>query len=306
MAIPTSRTKEKAKITIDKSKCVGCGLCVEVCKDFSLELKNGKCSISKKPIFGCVGCGHCMAICPKGAIKINGRCISQQDLFNLPKTKETASYKSLLALLQRRRSVREFKDIPVEKELIEKVIEAAQTAPMGIPPSDVNVLILDTKEKVHNFAKDFCELLKSLKWLTSKWFLALMRPFWGKLTDEFFKGFVKPAFNVYINNMDEGKNLVNYDAPAALYFYGSPYGDPADPIVAATYAMIAAESLGLGTCMIGAVHPFTQIGKAGRKFRKKHGIKFKSKEGLLVIMGYPRIRYQKAIRRTFASVKTID
>jgi nitroreductase len=70
--------------------------------------------------------------------------------------------------------------------------------------------------------------------------------------------------------------------------------------------MIAAESLGLGTCMIGAVHPFTQIGKAGGKFRKKHGIKFKSKEGLLVIMGYPRIRYQKAIRRTFASVKTID
>lgn len=58
-----------------------------------------------------------------------------------------------------------------------------------------------------------------------------------------------------------------------MYFYGSPYTDPADPIVAATYSMIAAETLGLGTCMLGGVHPFIQKGRKAKEFRKKQGIK---------------------------------
>jgi nitroreductase len=87
-----------------------------------------------------------------------------------------------------------------------------------------------------------------------------------------------------------------------LYFYGSPYSDPADPIVAATYAMLAAESLGLGTCMLGGVHPFIQSGRAAEKFRKSHGIRYKSKEGLILIVGYPAVKYKMGINRSFANV----
>jgi len=87
-----------------------------------------------------------------------------------------------------------------------------------------------------------------------------------------------------------------------MYFYGSPYTDPADPIIAATYAMIAAESLGLGTCMLGAVHPLIQNGKKAQKFREKYGIKYTSREGLIVIFGYPAVQFRKGIKRTFACV----
>ncbi|MBP1663624.1 MAG: nitroreductase [Bacteroidetes bacterium] len=86
-----------------------------------------------------------------------------------------------------------------------------------------------------------------------------------------------------------------------MYFYGSPYCDPADPIIAATYVMIAAESLGLGTCMIGSVHPLIQYGKKAEKLRKKYQIKYKSREGLFVIFGYPAVHYNRGIMRTFAS-----
>jgi len=130
---------------------------------------------------------------------------------------------------------------------------------MGLPPSDVNLLVLNSKIKTRAFAKDFCEYLEGMKWLVSDWFQAMMRIFWGKANDEMFRGFIKPVFNVFTSGMREGINLVNYDAPLAIYFYGSPYADPADPIVAATHAMIAAESLGLGTCMLGAI----QITKRG-------------------------------------------
>ena len=306
MAIPTSRTKEAARITIDHEKCNGCGLCAEVCNDFSIVMKDGKAHVSGTPFFGCIGCGHCMAICPQDAIAIDGRFISGSDLFPLPEKEKAADYESVLSLYQRRRSVREFKDKPVEQELIDQVLEAAKTAPMGLPPSDVGVTVLASKEKVRQFAEDYCAYLEKIKFFVSKGFLAVMRPFWGKAGDEMFRGFLRPLVHGYIRSMKAGDNFVTYDAPVAMYFYGSPYCDPADPIIAATYAMIAAESLGLGTCMLGAIHPLIQNGKKARKFREKYNIRYKSREGLFVIFGYPAVKYRKGINRTFASVTIIN
>lgn len=302
MAIPTSRTKVKAEIKIDEERCSGCGLCVSVCKDYGIVLENKKAKISETPCFGCIGCGHCMAVCPTGAIEVHGRELSPGDLFALPGKEPAADYEQLLSLLRRRRSIREFKDIPIEDEIIEKILDAARTAPMGLPPSDVNVLVFDTREKVRAFARDFCDYLESMKWFVSGWFLTLMRPFWGRANDEMFRGFIKPLFHIYIDNMKKGINLVNYDAPLAIYFYGSPYADPADPIIAATYAMVAAEALGLGTCMLGAIHPMIQSGKKAKIFRERQGIKYPSREGIFVIFGVPDVQYHKGVRRTFASV----
>ena len=192
MSIPTSRTKTNGEIHINPELCKGCGLCVSVCKDFNLAIENKKVVKTGTSIFGCIGCGHCMAICPNGAIQINGREISPDDLFDLPPRKSTATYDSLLALLQRRRSVREFKDKDIEPEIIERIIEAASTAPMGLPPSDVNILVINGKDKANAFAKDFSQYLKSLKFMTSGVFLTVMRPFWGKENDEMFRGFINP------------------------------------------------------------------------------------------------------------------
>jgi ferredoxin len=302
MAIPTSRTKEKAEIRINKEICNGCGSCVSVCKDFSLQLIDKKVALAETSLFGCIGCGHCMAICPTGAIKIYGRELSPDDLFDLPGKESAASYEQLLSLLRSRRSIREFKEQAVEVESINKIIEGALTSPMGIPPSDVHVMILDSKEKVRLFSEEYCAFLQSIRWFVSGWFTALMRPFWGKSNDEMMKGFIRPLFDIYIGNMKKGADLVTYEAPLAMYFYGSPYTDPADPLIAATYAMIAGESLGLGTCMLGGIHPLIQYGKKAKKFRERYGIKYPSREGLFVIFGYPRVKYVKGIRRTFASV----
>lgn len=92
-----------------------------------------------------------MAICPVGAIEISGRELSKEDLFDLPPGTSTANYEQLLALFSRRRSIREFLDKEIEPEIIEKILDAASTSPMGLPPSDVNVLILDSKEKTRKF-----------------------------------------------------------------------------------------------------------------------------------------------------------
>ena len=303
MAIPTSRTKESGQVCIDTERCNGCGTCVDVCKSFVLTLADGKAKVSETQAyaFGCCADGHCMAACPNDAITVRGRMLSPDDLFDLPAAGSAANYGQLLSMLQRRRSIREFTDRKVEPEIIEKILEAAKTSPMGIPPSDINVLIFDTKEKNRKFAEDFCTYLKSMRWFVSGWFMTLMRPFWGKNTDDLFRNFVRPAFDIYTGEMDKSVNLLTYDAPLAMYFYGSPFVDPADPIVAATTAMYAAESLGLGTCMLGAIHPLLQYGRKAKKFREKYGIKCKSQEGIFVIFGYPAVQYRKGLKRTFAS-----
>ena len=301
MAIATSRVKGKGEIQINEDLCTGCAECVEVCKDFSLTIKDNKASVSDNPLFGCIACGHCMAVCPADAIHVSGRMISRDDLFELPHADEAASYEQLTNLFLRRRSIREFLDKPVEPGKIEKILDAAMTSPMGIPPSDVNVLILNSKEKNRLFIKDFCNYLNSIRWMVSGWFLTLMRPVWGKTNADLFQSFVKPLFEIYISSMNKGINSVTYDAPLVMYFYGSPYCDPADPVVAATTAMYAGQSLGLGTCMLGGIHPLIQYGSGARKFREKYGIKYTSREGLFVIFGYPDADYKKGIRRSFAS-----
>jgi nitroreductase/NAD-dependent dihydropyrimidine dehydrogenase PreA subunit len=305
MAIPTSRTHQSAIISIDINKCDGCGECVKACSDFSFEIEDKKVKLTDNSIFGCVACGHCMMACPQGVIAVEGRTLSPVQLFELPDKNSVTTYESLLSLLQRRRSIREFKDKPVENEKVNQILEAAQTAPIGIPPSDVHVVILENKKHVRTFAEDFSNYLKNIRWMSSRWFLALMRPFWGKVNDEMMREFIKPVFDIYVDEMEKGNNWINYDAPLAMYFYGSQYADPADPIIAATYAMLAGESLGLGTCMLGAVHPFIQNGKKARQFREKWGIKQKSREGLFVIFGYANVHYKKGVKRTFADIHRV-
>ena len=302
MAIPTSRTQEAATVSIESALCTGCGQCVNVCKDFYLRLHEGKASLAPQSIFGCVGCGHCMAVCPVGAISVRGRNLAPEDMFLLPPKGSAAGFGNLQALLQRRRSVREFSPDPVPPEQIQAILDAARTAPTGVPPSDVNVLVLDSLEKNRAFTCDFCEHLKTLRWLTAPWFITVMRPFWGRANHELFRNFVRPALAAFTASMDAGKNIVTYDAPLLMYFYASPWADPADPVVAATLAMLAGEALGLGTCMIGSVHPLVQWGGSAARFRQRHGIVHKSREGLVVLFGHTHVRYARGIERSFASV----
>ena len=65
-----------AKMTVDHSRCKGCGLCVDVCpKKIIVILKDvrtakgynpAECSDQSK----CIGCGFCFEMCPDCAIRV--------------------------------------------------------------------------------------------------------------------------------------------------------------------------------------------------------------------------------------------
>lgn len=167
MAIITSRTNESGRITIAYDHCNSCGLCVKVYKDFSLIMDEGIPVPNDRPLFGCMACGQCMAVCPNKAIEITGRTMSANDMIDLAELKDKASFAQLKNLMVNRRSVRDFRDKEVEEEVINKIIEAAVTAPMGIPPSDVHLVVFKGKAKVREFSFDVIGYFNKIKWMFS-------------------------------------------------------------------------------------------------------------------------------------------
>lgn len=300
MVLKTSRTAELADILIDYNKCNMCRLCLRVCKGPLYE-ENGKILIDQSRLFGCIGCGQCAAICPEEAMTVTGRTLSADDIITLPPKAERADIKQFISLCLSRRSMREFKKREVEQEVIDEILNAASTAPMGIPPSDVKVLVVKGKDKVREFSFDFIDTVNKMKWIFSPVMLKIMRLSVSKEEYEMLQSFIVPLIKFFTEMKAKGEDWVLYDAPLAMYFYGTKYADPADAVISATYAMLAAESMGLGTCMIGTIGPF--IKKGAKDFKNKYGISQKHTPGLAVIFGYPAFKYHKAIKRTFADIK---
>lgn len=296
--ISTSRTSENGTITIDHEKCNGCGICVNVCKSFCLALDGKKLVLTGEDKLGCIGCGQCVTVCPKDAIMVTGRTLSVSDYAPLQESEVQAD--SLHNLLLNRRSIRDFHNRPVPDELIDKILQMASTAPMGIPPSDVGVLVIKGHDKVREFSFDFIEILKQMQTMLKPIPLALMGLTMSKEDRKTTKEFLKPLVNFIVDSKNEDKDYLLYDAPLMLMFYSKQMADPADPVIATTYAMLAAESLGLGSCMIGTVGPFLK--RMGKPFKAKYGLPEKMKDSLVLIVGYPKYKFRKTVKRTFAEV----
>lgn len=299
MTLNIGRTHETATVTLDTSLCSACGLCTRVCKGGPLREDAGKVVVDPSHHWGCMGCGHCMAVCPRHCITVTGRDLVPQDTVPLPPRDQRAGYDSLRALMLARRSVRNFKDQEVPREAIEQILKAASSAPMGIPPSEVGVLVLEGRGKVARFRRELLIAARAMKRMFSPPVLWLFKPFLGKENYQMMKTFVLPVLDTYLTKDKEGQDWFFYDAPLALYFYGSAWADPADTVIAATYAMLAGESLGLGSCMLG--FPGHLI-KHSKVMKARYRLPMKLQPGLVVVFGTPAVPYQRAVERRFANI----
>lgn len=60
--------KNVVTLALDREKCTGCGMCVNVCPHNVFTVKEGKALISDRD--SCMECGACSMNCPFSAIKV--------------------------------------------------------------------------------------------------------------------------------------------------------------------------------------------------------------------------------------------
>lgn len=59
-------------------KCTGCGSCQQVCKESAVSPVDGRASVDRGK---CRSCGKCADVCPNAAIKVSGRRITPEELW---------------------------------------------------------------------------------------------------------------------------------------------------------------------------------------------------------------------------------
>jgi Fe-S-cluster-containing hydrogenase component 2 len=300
MAVMHSIYREPGKVEINESSCLQCGKCAGVCTIDVLTFTDGRVRVRDDNPFGCVTCGHCMLVCPNGSITVTGRDLSPEDLVPLPPPEKRATADELAALMLSRRSIRRFTDGEVDESEIKRIVEMSESAPMGIPPWDVGCLTVLGREKVRELA---AEIIKGYEgFLKISWVFSLLRPFAGRANYERFRHFILPLAELYVESSRKGDDALFYDAPAVMIFHHSPYAEAADTMIACTYAMLAAESLGLGSTMIGGAAPILQRNKA---LCLKLGIPSGNTPAIALILGHPDVTFQRAVRRRFSSAEIV-
>jgi pyruvate formate lyase activating enzyme len=63
-----------------KSKCKGCGQCLEVCTKKAISRGNDPSKVKTDRAL-CIGCGECVASCPNGARELSGQPYTPEELF---------------------------------------------------------------------------------------------------------------------------------------------------------------------------------------------------------------------------------
>lgn len=250
-------------IKIDREKCIGCGMCKNDCAAHNIEMRAGAPYVITDD---CIQCGHCVAVCPKAAISIGGY---EEEL--PVQTKETRlDSAQVLDVIRFRRTVRQFQDKEIPAEVLEQILEAGQMTHTAKNLRDVSFVVLD-KEK-DKFEKMAVRLFRRIKPITGL-FSSMVRR--NQVDDHFFF----------------------FHAPLVIVVAAK---DRTNGILAAQNMEFVAEANGLGVLFSGF---FASAVNVSNKIKKALGMPRGKKAAAVLVLGYPKIKYQRAVPREKINVK---
>ncbi|MDF1531184.1 MAG: nitroreductase family protein [Methanosarcinales archaeon] len=173
--------------------------------------------------------------------------------------------KEVIETIRTRRCVREYKDDSIPDEDIEFLIDCARYAPSGFNIQPWSFLVVTNKEVKRNISergkKSMIPLLEAIEHKTDKVqnFLTFLKT---DGTDMFYNA---PALVIILGN--ENAMTIDYDCA-----------------MAAQNMMLAAHSMGIGSCWIGGIQP--ALMDSG--FLKELGAPDRYKAVAPLIFGYPK------------------
>jgi len=263
-------------LIVDESKCKQDGFCVRDCPTAIIRLKDKESYPEMLPggEQSCLTCGHCVAVCPHGALSHKmvplGDCPPIQKELGINEAQ-------VVQFLRSRRSIRLFKDQPVEKEKIKKLIEIARYAPTASNTQLVKWLVFNDKDTIKGFAR-----------MAADWARALLEKDPQAAKFPYIPGIVAA--------WDAGYDAMLRGAPAVVVA-SAPKEDLNGTVnltLALSYLELAAPSMGLGTCWAGLLKG-ALLGWP--PLQKAIGLPEDHTHYYPMMLGYPKAKYFRLPQR---------
>lgn len=245
------------KVMIDTDKCIGCGICAKTCVAHNIAINDKK---AETVIDDCLMCGQCAAVCPKEAVSVSGyddEQIKKEENVRL-------NPDDVLEVIRFRRSVRQFKQEKVPREIIEQILEAGRLTHTAKNMQDVSFVVLDQeKDRIEQMA---IRLFKKMKP-----FADLFSPMAknNKITDHFFF----------------------FNAPVVIVILAE---NKTNGILAAQNMEFVAEAHGLGVLFSGY---FTTAANTSRKIKNALKVPRGKSIAMTLVIGYPDVKFLRSAPR---------
>jgi nitroreductase len=251
----------------------------------------------------CIACGQCMAVCTSQAIVVDGLAY-ERDFFALPKG--SSEEMPFLEMIKARRAIRVFKNRPVPRELLEKVVEAITFAPPGFTPLKTELTVVQDTAVIRQALPEMIKVYDSLvKAMDNPIARFVVRRKVGAATFNTLKRHIVPLMKNRLPELKQGTEdtLTRY-APAMIIFHAHRDAEnyEEDIHIALTYGFLAAHALGLGGSAMSIIPPPIQ---RSPRLRKLFLIPDTNVVVGSMILGYPKYRYQRGIKRNLRNVTWI-
>lgn len=299
--------------TIDPEKCTRCGRCYETCPTYGYRWEKGE--VPRPVGYGgfeqaCLNCGNCIAVCPGDAITMSGifsiksgrykglleKRMAGPDPLEVAGVKTYKEFETELTEVERniytRRSNRIFKDKPVPRELLHRVLEAGRFAPSAGNCQPYKFIVITNQNVIKEFERRAMKILRLMKdlYLSKNGKRSIVKNIFFSIASYMMINKMDPRPITAMEKADSKNNALYFNAPVVILILKDKRGvsnPDLDAGICGQNIVLAAHSLGLGTCYVSLpMDPLSRPLMAG--FRKRLGIRPPYEAVTSLAIGYPR------------------
>ena len=289
------------EITYNEELCKRCGLCAMTCT-VAIPQQREKGTIpqvAKADLERCVCCGQCVAICPQGALSHSH---FPEGTVTPIRSEILPTYDQTLELMRSRRSKRAYRDKKVERDVIEKVLEAARFAPSGHNEQSTEFVVVQDKEIIQEItaltAKGLARMAMPFRYAIGRMIMRLMLGQRGAA----YVGELAPELEGLVDLYHGGTDIILREPPVLILFCADSVGGTfaaTNANLAVHNAALAAETVGLGCFYPGFV---VYVSGRDDSIARLVGLPETHKIYGALAMGYSRLTFKKWPERNPAKV----
>lgn len=225
-----------------------------------------------------------------------------EDLSPLGVYREGMPWNPVEKTIFERRSIRAFKKDPVPPGAIRRILEAGRFAPSAGNSQPWRFIVINSPEIIAEMERDAMRFCRRIMWVLDysrspmrRIFLRPFTMFWARI----FHKILHPVPFAAMMQMAKGALGTFFEAPCMILLLEDTRG-AADTALGAGIAgqnmVLAAQSLGLGTCWIGFVRLLT-FTRFWPRYKRLLGIHYPYKLKEAILVGYPKdTRHRYAVR----------